>query len=154
MIVSPMYLKPKKGYLAVIIILISLLIAYRSCGQSTQKDSTVVAIKDMITVVEKLDECEEIKYYNKTLEKKIEICDEFVRTAKVSVIDMNNFIAKSNETIFAQDSVIMTLKTQKQNMIGQIKFQKGQTIKKSLGFGVGGLLVGFGLGVILGIFAN
>jgi len=134
--------------------LISLLIAYRSCGQSTQKDSTVVAIKDMITVVEKLDECEEIKYYNKTLEKKIEICDEFVRTAKVSVIDMNNFIAKSNETIFAQDSVIMTLKTQKQNMIGQIKFQKGQTIKKSLGFGVGGLLVGFGLGVILGIFAN
>lgn len=134
--------------------LISLLIAYRSYGQSTQKDSTVVAIKDMITVVEKLDECEEIKEYNKTLEKKIEICDEFVRTAKVSVIDMNNFIAKSNETIFAQDSVIMTLKTQKQNMIGQIKFQKGQTIKKSLGFGVGGLLVGFGLGVILGIFAN
>ncbi len=149
-----MYLKPKKGYLAVIIILISLLIAYRSCGQSTQKDSTVVAIKDMITVVEKLDECEEIKYYNKTLEKKIEICDEFVRTAKVSVIDMNNFIAKSNETIFAQDSVIMTLKTQKSNMMKQISFQKGQTIKKSLGFGVGGLLVGFGLGVILGIFAN
>jgi len=108
----------------------------------------------MITVVEKLDECEEIKYYNKTLEKKIEICDEFVRTAKVSVIDMNNFIAKSNETIFAQDSVIMTLKTQKQNMIGQIKFQRAQTIKKSFGFGVGGLLVGFGLGVILGIFAN
>ena len=149
-----MYLKPKKGYLAVIIILISLLIAYRSCGQSTQKDSTVVAIKDMITVVEKLDECEEIKDYNKTLEKKIEICDEFVRTAKVSVIDMNNFIAKSNETIFAQDSVIMTLKTQKNNMMKQISFQKGQTIKKSLGFGVGGLLVGFGLGVILGIFAN
>jgi len=134
--------------------LISLLIAYRSYGQSTQKDSTVVAIKDMITVVEKLDECEEIKDYNKTLEKKIEICDEFVRTSKASIIDMNNFIAKSNETIFSQDSVIMTLKTQKQNMIGQIKFQKGQTIKKSLGFGVGGLLVGFGLGVILGIFAN
>jgi len=134
--------------------LISLLIAYRSYGQSTQKDSTVVAIKDMITVVEKLDECEEIKDYNKTLEKKIEICDEFVRTSKASIIDMNSFIAKSNETIFAQDSVIMTLKTQKQNMIGQIKFQRGQTIKKSLGFGVGGLLVGFGLGVILGIFAN
>jgi len=134
--------------------LISLLIAYRSYGQSTQKDSTVVAIKDMITVVEKLDECEEIKDYNKTLEKKIEICDEFVRTSKASIIDMNNFIAKSNETIFSQDSVIMTLKTQKQNMIGQIKFQRGQTIKKSLGFGVGGLLVGFGLGVILGIFAN
>lgn len=134
--------------------LISLLIAYRSYGQSTQKDSTVVAIKDMITVVEKLDECEEIKGYNKTLEKKIEICDEFVRTSKANIIDMNSFIAKSNETIFAQDSVIMTLKTQKQNMIGQIKFQKGQTIKKSLGFGVGGLLVGFGLGVILGIFAN
>jgi len=134
--------------------LISLLIAYRSYGQSTQKDSTVVAIKDMITVVEKLDECEEIKDYNKTLEKKIEICDEFVRTAKANIIDMNSFIAKSNETIFAQDSVIMTLKTQKQNMIGQIKFQKAQTIKKSLGFGVGGLLVGFGLGVILGIFAN
>lgn len=108
----------------------------------------------MITVVEKLDECEEIKDYNKTLEKKIEICDEFVRTSKASIIEMNNFIAKSNETIFSQDSVIMTLKTQKHNMIGQIKFQKGQTIKKSLGFGVGGLLVGFGLGVILGIFAN
>ena len=154
MIVSPMYLKPKKGYLAVIIILISLLIAYRSCGQSTQKDSTVVAIKDMITVVEKLDECEQIKDYNKTLEKKIEICDEFVRTSKSSIIEMNNFIAKSNETIFAQDSVIMTLKTQKQNMIGQIKFQKGQTIKKSLGFGVGGLFIGFGLGVLVGLFAN
>ena len=108
----------------------------------------------MITVVEKLDECEEIKDYNKTLEKKIEICDEFVRTSKSSIIEMNNFIAKSNETIFAQDSVIMTLKTQKNNMMKQISFQKGQTIKKSLGFGVGGLLVGFGLGVILGIFAN
>jgi hypothetical protein len=67
---------------------------------------------------------------------------------------MNSFIAKSNETIFAQDSVIMTLKTQKQNMIGQIKFQKGQTIKNSLAFGVGGLTIGFGIGVLLGIFAK
>jgi hypothetical protein len=108
----------------------------------------------MITVVEKLDECEEIKDYNKTLEKKIEICDEFVRTSKASIIDMNSFIAKSNETIFAQDSVIMTLKTQKQNMIGQIKFQNGQTIKNSLAFGVGGLTIGFGIGVLLGIFAK
>jgi hypothetical protein len=149
-----MYLNPKKGNLVALIMLISLLIAYRSYGQSTQKDSTVVAIKDMITVVEKLDECEEIKDYNKTLEKKIEICDEFVRTSKASIIDMNSFIAKSNETIFAQDSVIMTLKTQKQNMIGQIKFQNGQTIKNSLAFGVGGLTIGFGIGVLLGIFAK
>lgn len=108
----------------------------------------------MITVVEKLDECEQIKDYNKTLEKKIEVCDDFVRTAKVSIIDMNNFIAKSNETIFAQDSVIMTLKKQKQNMMKQITFQKGQTIKKSLGFGIGGLFIGFGLGVLVGLFAN
>lgn len=154
MIVSPMYLRPRKGNLVFLIILISLLIVCQSYGQSTRKDSTVVAIKDMITVVEKLDECEQIKDYNKTLEGKIEVCDDFVRTAKVSIVDMSSFIAKSNETIFAQDSVIMTLKTQKQNMIRQIKFQKGQTIKKSLGFGVGGLFIGFGLGVLVGLFAN
>lgn len=108
----------------------------------------------MITVVEKLDECEEIKDYNKALEKKIEVCDDFVRTAKVSIIDMNNFIAKSNETIFAQDSVIMTLKKQKQNMMKQISFHKGQTIKKSLGFGIGGTLIGLAIGFVIGVFAN
>jgi hypothetical protein len=39
-------------------------------------------------------------------------------------------------------------------MIGQIKFQNGQTIKNSLAFGVGGLTIGFGIGVLLGIFAK
>ncbi len=66
--------------------LISLLIAYRSYGQSTQKDSTVVAIKDMITVVEKLDECEEIKYYNKTLEKKTKMSHSKLKSRKLKII--------------------------------------------------------------------
>ena len=154
MIVSPMYLNPKKGNLVALIIVISLLIVCRSYGQSTPKDSTVVAIKDMITVVEKLDECENIKDYNKNLEQKVAVCDELVRTTKATNLDMSNFIAKSNETIFAQDSVILTQKKIIKNTRDALKAQKGKTIKNSLAFGIGGLTIGFGIGVLLGIFAR